>query len=60
MKPKDNDFARKRGLPYREISSKANYGIRELYLEVAKTLMGCGRLAVSSAKTNVTAAMAFS
>ncbi|KAK4689369.1 GTP-binding nuclear protein Ran, partial [Tremellales sp. Uapishka_1] len=42
IKPKDNDFARKKGLKYVEISAKANYGVQELYLELAKALMGAG------------------
>lgn len=39
---KDIDFARKRSLPYLEISSKANYHIKELLLGICKALLGAG------------------
>ncbi len=37
---KDIDFAKKKGLPYYEISAKANYGVKDLALSVIKSLLG--------------------
>lgn len=63
VKSKDIDFARKRNLPYLEISSKANYHVKELLLGVCKALLGAGTqltdevvLAESSAKVDEEAA----
>jgi GTPase SAR1 family protein len=42
------DFAKKRGLPYFEISSKANYGVKELVLSIVKSLLGWVALFFSS------------
>lgn len=42
VKSKDIDFARKQNLPYMEISSKANYHIKELLTGICKQLLGAG------------------
>ena len=38
--PKDIDYARKRELPYVEISAKANYKVKELLLGMVRLLLG--------------------
>lgn len=40
VKSKDLDFARKRDLPYVEISAKANYKVKELLLGMVRLLLG--------------------
>ncbi|KZT00594.1 P-loop containing nucleoside triphosphate hydrolase protein [Laetiporus sulphureus 93-53] len=40
VKPESIDFAQKLNLPYIEISSKANYNVRELLLKIIKSLLG--------------------
>ena len=40
IKPEAIEFPRKKELPYREISSNANYGVKELLLDVCKALLG--------------------
>lgn len=42
VKSKDIDFARKQNLPYMEISSKANYHVKELLTGICKQLLGAG------------------
>ncbi|EPQ28621.1 uncharacterized protein PFL1_03924 [Pseudozyma flocculosa PF-1] len=42
LKPDQIEFPRKKEHPYREISAKANYGIKDLYLEICKGLLGDG------------------
>lgn len=42
VKSKDVDFARTKGLPYMEISSKANYRVKDLLLGLCKALLGQG------------------
>jgi hypothetical protein len=42
VRSKDIDFARTRKLPYIEISSKANYHVKELLLGICKALLGAG------------------
>ncbi|CDZ96920.1 gsp2p [Phaffia rhodozyma] len=58
VKPKDIDFAKKKGLPYMEISSKANFNVKELILETVKALLGTGtqltdEIALEKATTEV-------
>ncbi|CBQ73149.1 related to GSP1-GTP-binding protein of the ras superfamily [Sporisorium reilianum SRZ2] len=40
LKPEAIEFPRKKELPYREISADANYGVKELLLDVCKGLLG--------------------
>ncbi|CDU22633.1 related to GSP1-GTP-binding protein of the ras superfamily [Sporisorium scitamineum] len=40
LKPEAIEFPRKKEHPYREISSDANYGVKELLLDVCKALLG--------------------
>ncbi|KAJ9479004.1 putative GTP-binding nuclear protein GSP2/CNR2 (putative) [Pseudozyma hubeiensis] len=40
IKPEAIEFPRKKELPYREISSNANYGVKELLLDVCRSLLG--------------------
>ncbi|KAJ1025282.1 hypothetical protein NDA13_004099 [Ustilago tritici] len=40
LKPDAIEFPRKKEHPYREISAEANYGVKELLLEVCKALLG--------------------
>lgn len=40
MKPKDIEFPRKKELQYREVSAKANYGVKETYAEICRLLLG--------------------
>ncbi|KAN0061756.1 hypothetical protein ACQY0O_005748 [Thecaphora frezii] len=40
LKPEQIEFPRKKEHPYREISSKANYGIKDIYLQICKGLLG--------------------
>ncbi|KAF2435573.1 P-loop containing nucleoside triphosphate hydrolase protein [Tothia fuscella] len=42
VKPKDLEFLKTKGLPYLEISSKANYKTRELLLGLVRALLGKG------------------
>jgi hypothetical protein len=40
VQPKDVEWPKKKGLEYREISAKANYGVKELVLDLLKGLLG--------------------
>ncbi|SNX84487.1 related to GSP1 - GTP-binding protein of the ras superfamily [Melanopsichium pennsylvanicum] len=40
LKPEAIEFPRKKEHPYREISAHANYGVKELLLDVCKALLG--------------------
>ncbi|SPO25499.1 related to GSP1 - GTP-binding protein of the ras superfamily [Ustilago trichophora] len=40
LKPEAIEFPRKKEHPYREISAQANYGVKELLLDVCKALLG--------------------
>ncbi|KAL7421062.1 hypothetical protein Q5752_003946 [Cryptotrichosporon argae] len=40
LKPADIDWPRKKGLPYAEVSAKANHGVAEAWLEIVRGLMG--------------------
>jgi hypothetical protein len=40
VQPKDVEWPKKKGLEYREISSKANFGVKELVLDLLKGLLG--------------------
>ncbi|KAJ9092297.1 hypothetical protein QFC19_008731 [Naganishia cerealis] len=40
IQPKDVEWPKKKGLEYREISSKANFGVKELVLDLLKALLG--------------------
>ncbi|GHJ89687.1 hypothetical protein NliqN6_6089 [Naganishia liquefaciens] len=42
IQTKDVDWPKKKGLEYREISSKANFGVTELVLDLLKALLGDG------------------
>ncbi|KAJ9111643.1 hypothetical protein QFC19_001000 [Naganishia cerealis] len=42
IQPKDVEWPKKKGLEYREISSKANFGVKELVLDLLKALLGEG------------------
>ncbi|KAJ9108318.1 hypothetical protein QFC20_003479 [Naganishia adeliensis] len=42
VQPKDVEWPKKKGLEYREISSKANFGVKELVLDLLKGLLGDG------------------
>jgi hypothetical protein len=40
VQTKDVEWPKKKGLEYREISSKANFGVKELVLDLLKALLG--------------------
>jgi hypothetical protein len=40
VKPKDLEFPKNKGLPYLEMSSKANYKTKELLLGLVRSLLG--------------------
>lgn len=42
VKPGDLEFIKNKGLPYLEISSKANYKTKELLLGLVRALLGTG------------------